>query len=326
MKISRHAILSLSLLVSPCVYAVHAQAVRYNNQCLDCEHRGNPDKIDELIFGGKPLVNHDHVMATPTLYVTAPKELIDQWCAGASHAITARLTALHAEIASADADTATDLLQAAAARLSHQADYLTNVQYPTTGTDGLIALPEQDVVFLMQWAKRIISTGDEVVPALTIVLDDVTTLVVNSSCGDLPAVIQDHIYWQKVVEAGWVAVDSDSMERVQPILHPDVIGEKFHFYKTRFGVYFRETLSANERVPGDLLRIVKYLQRDPRHNASLHGNATIVWLKFPADPAFNASLDGQYLPNAGRAKTATWVYAHDLQALYTELQNQAQNS
>jgi hypothetical protein len=311
MKMSHTIILSLSLLASPSIYAVHAEAIRYNNQCLNCEDRGNPDHIDAIIFG-KPLVNHDHILATPTQYVTANREVVDAWRTWIVQAATKRL----AEISSR-------LYEAAAERLSRQVAYFESVQYPTVA-DGLIAIPEQDIVLLMQWAQHIIPGDNESEPNFTITLDDNTSFVVRSNCGDLYAVIQDHIYWQKVIEAGWVAVDADNVGRVQPIMHTNSIGEKFHFYKTRFGVYFRETLGSEEKAPGDLIRIIKYFQRDPRHNESIHGKAFIVWLKFPADAAFNPTLDGQYIPNTGRAETATWSYAHDLQTLYAELQNKTQ--
>ena len=310
--------LSLSLLLSHAAYGVHAQSIRYNSVCLNTEHRGNPDAIDAVIFSRKPAVNFDHVLATPGTLVAANKEVIDIWRTHALQAINNRLVALQDEVAAESAEAVSDAVRAACARLTRQAQYLETTNYPTFETD-LIAIPEHDIVFLMQWAERIVVSGDEIVPVITIILDDTTVLTASSCCGDLPFVLYDHMYWQKLIEAGWVAVDADVLGRVQPVLHTNVIGEKFHFYKTRYGVYFRETLGTQEAVPGDLLRIVKYVTNDPRHNESIHGKSAIVWLKFPSDKDFTQSLDGQYIPNAGRAKTASWVYAHDMQALFAEL-------
>lgn len=309
--------LCVSLLFScTTVYAVHAQSIRYNSICLPTEHRGNPDAIDEVIFFRKPVVNFAHVLATPTQYVAAKQEVIETWRAYALQQVTQKLEFLKSE---ANAESASEAMRAACARLARQEEYLKTVQYPALENSDLIAVPEQDIVFFMQWAERIIITGDELLPVVTIILDNNTALSVSSCCGDLPFVVSDHLYWQKVIEAGWVAVDADALGRVQPVLHTNVIGEKFHFYKTRYGVYFRETLAAQDQTPGDLLRIVKYVKNDPRHNEQIHGNAAIIWLKFPSDKEFTQSLDGQYIPGADRAKTASWVYAHDLPQLWAEL-------
>lgn len=308
--------LSVSLFFSYNIYAVHAQSIRYNNICLPTEQRGNPDAIDELIFFRKPIINFAHVLATPTRLVTARPDDIEQLRTHARSQIASRRAALEQEAACEDAG---DVVKAACARLARQEEYLKTVQYPALEGGELIAVPEQDIVFFMQWAERIIVTGDELLPVVTIILNGTTAISASSCCGDLPFVVSDHLYWQKVIEAGWVAVDADALGRVQPVLHTSVIGEKFHFYKTRYGVYFRETLAAQEQTPGDLLRIVKYVKADPRHNEQIHGNAAIIWLKFPSDKDFTPSLDGQYIPNAGRAKTASWVYAHDLLQLWTEL-------
>lgn len=313
MKSFSSTFLPLLLLTSPYVYGVHAEAIRYNNSCLNFENRGNLDAIDTLIFNHKPAINYDHVLATPTNPVRAKYEIIETWRTFVVNAITDRIAAaekntqLHAS--------STGVIE----RLKNELSYLNSIEYSTLEGEELIALPEQAIVLLMQWTKNIIISGDEFVPVITVELDDTTSITASSCCGDLPLVIRDHIYWQKLIEAGWVAVDNDALGRVQPILHPNIIGDKFHFYKTKFGVYFRETLSETENVPGDLVRIVTHIQNDPRYNPNIQGSLPVAWLKFPADPTFDASITGQYVPNENRAQTATWVLVKDLPTLYAEI-------
>lgn len=317
--VRKAAFLSLSLLCSVNLYGVHAHAIRSNNACSINEQRGNPDVIDQHIFLRRPILNFAHITATPGQLVAVRKETFETWHAWVLDAMSKRSEALVAENAAHNAnDEGMNLAIAAYDRITMLYERLKNGVYAEIDTD-LIAVPETDVVILMQWAERIVVTGDDVVPVVTIILDDMHALTASSCCGDLPQVISDHMYWQKVIEAGWVAVDPDALGRVQPILHTNVIGEKFHFYKTRFGVYFRETLSGEEKAPGDLVRIIKYLPHDPRHNQTIHGSAPIVWLKFPSDPQFNPSLDGQYIPGSNRSLTASWVYVHDFQNLLAEL-------
>lgn len=312
------AFLSLSLLFSINMYGVHAHTIRYNNACLADEHRGNSDSVEKCIFRDKtPPVNFNHILATPVQWVAVRKD-VESLRAWVVDAMQQRMNALAAEINAATTDEAKDLMQAAYARVSLLHERLSNASYQDLDNE-LIAVPEQDIVMMMQWAERIVVTGDEIVPVVTIVLDDTHVFTASSCCGDLPQLISDHIYWQKVIEAGWVAVDPDALGRVQPVMHTSVIGDKFHFYKTRFGVYFRETLGSEEKAPGDLVRIMKYLALDPRHNPAIHGSAPIVWLKFPADPQFNPSLDGQYIPGNNRAQTASWLYVHDFPQLLAEL-------
>ncbi len=321
MKFFSHVTLPLCLLMSHASYAVHADTIRYNNNCLTQEHRGNPDSVDTAIFVTKPLINFEHVLATPQSYVIVSQEVIESLRLHVLETMKNKLVDLENQLTDSYEDVSQEVLRAAHMRLTKHAAYLEHVQYEVSQSGDLIAVPEQDIVLLMQWVERIEVAGDEIVPVITLVLDDATSLTVGTGCGELPFVIKDHIYWQKLIEAGWVAVDADALGRVQPIWHTSVIGEKFHFYKTRYGVYFRETLGEHEPVPGDLVRIVKHIHNDPRHVQSMHGTAAIVWLKFPTDENLKESLDGQYIPNANRAKTASWTYAHDLSALLSELQN-----
>lgn len=309
------------LLFSPYAYGVHAHSIRYNSACLSTEHRGNPDTIDALIFKNKPAVPYNHVAATPTFLVEAKKDTFYAWRNSVINSIENRLQELILEGNTTTIRSHISSVHAAIDRLENQRNYLKNACYADLG-ENLIAVPEQDVVFLMQWAREIVIQGDEIVPLVGIVLDDNLRLILGTCCGDLPFVVKDHIYWQRVIEAGWVAVDADPAGRIQPVLHPNIIGEKFHFYKTRFGIYFRETLGADEVAPGDLIRIVTHLNNDPRNKSAVHGeNAMIVWIKFPNDPLFDASLAGQYVPGKN-ATTASWLYAQDFEALYTELRQQ----
>lgn len=322
MKFLSRVALPIFLLMSQASYAVHAEVIRYNNNCLTQEHRGNPDSVDAVIFGRKPLINFEHVLATPHSYVIASKEAIETMRVHVLDAMKNKLTDLENQLINSYEDGLQETLRAAHMRLTTHIAYLEHEQYEVSQSGDLIAVPEQDVVLLMQWAERIEVGGDEILPVITVVLDDATCVTVGNGCGDLPFVFKDHIYWQKLIEAGWVAVDADVLGRVQPVLHTSVIGEKFHFYKTRYGVYFRETLGEYEPIPGDLVRIVKYIDADPRINKTVHGNEPVIWLKFPADKNFKESQDGQYIPYTDCAQTASWVYIHDLQALFSELQNQ----
>src|ERR1700722_4611897 len=262
--------LSLSLLFSLNMYGVHAHTIRYNNACLTNEQRGNPDVVDAHIFKHKAIVNYEHILATSSRFVEARKEVIESWRSWTLSAMETRLQELEAEAATTGESDTNTVARAAYARLTALSEHLQRAVYQDLSND-LIAMPEQDIVLLMQWAERIIVTGDEIVPVVTVVLDDTHALTASSCCGDLPFVLNDHIYWQKVIEAGWVAVSPDSLGRVQPVLHTNVVGDKFHFYKTKFGVFFRETLGADEKTPGDLVRIMKYFANDPRHTAAIHG-------------------------------------------------------
>jgi|GEM_PF-6486251 len=320
----RSLILPLALICSTPLFGVHAHTIRYNAHCSEDEQKGNLDAVDQYIFASKTPVNYAHMLATPKQLITAKKDLMAVWLASTIDKVGARLSQLEVELQQAENSDLQSVITEAYARLKDIFDYLNNVQYQDVDTE-LIAVPEQDIAILMQWAQRVVVAGDEMLPLVTIILDGTTTLNVGSCCGELPYVISDHIYWQKLIEAGWVAVDHDASQRVQPILHTSVIGEKFHFYKTNYGVFFRETLADDERTPGDLVRIVKYLAADPRHIESVHGNAHIIWLKFPYEADFTPSLDGQYIPGSNRARTASWVYAHDFAALFTELNNAANN-
>ncbi len=323
MKFFSSTFLPLLLLASPYMYGVHADAIRYNNSCLSFERRGSLDTVDELIFTHKPALHYDHILATPALLVRAKHDVIEIWRTFVVNAIAERITMLQNQ--ASDVKGSTDLLNVAIERLQGELSYLQSTQYYKLESEELVAVSEQTIVLLMQWAKNITISGDEFVPVITVQLDDNTIITASSCCGDVPLVIRDHIYWQKLIEAGWVAVDIDALGRVQPILHPDVIGEKFHFYKTRFGVYFRETLGETENVPGNLLRIVTHIERDPRYNPNVQGELPVAWLKFPAEPTFDATVTGQYVPNENRAHTATWVLAKDLPTLYAEIYNVENN-
>lgn len=318
MKSFSSTFLPLLLLASPYAYGVHADAIRCNNSCLTLEHRGSLDAVDALIFAHKTTVNYDHILATPALLVRVKHDIIETWRTIAMHAMVERLATIQNQ--APEAKSVADTLPIAIERLQNELSYLQSIKYQTLETENLVAVSEQAIVLLMQWAKSITISGDEFVPVIVVELDDNISITASSCCGDLPLVIRDHIYWQKLIEAGWVAVDADALGRVQPILHPAVIGDKFHFYKTKFGVYFRETLSETEKVPGDLVRIVTQIQKDPRYNKDVHGSLPVVWLKFPADPAFDATVTGQYVPNENSAQTATWVLLKDLPALYAESQ------
>lgn len=315
---ARSLLVPLLALSQTSLFGVHAHTIRYNTECLEYENRGTLDPIDKHIFLYKTPINYAHILATPTQLVQAKKEIIIALRTWALDRILARRAQLEQEIQNSDDETVKSLAQEALYRLNMLDAHLCNAVYTEIDQD-LLELPEQDVMVLLQWAQRVIIGGDELIPVVTIVLNDTITLTAGSCCGDLPFVIRDHIYWQKLIEAGWVAAEQDALQRLQPVLHTNVIGEKFHFYKTRFGIYFRETLGETENTPGDLVRIVKYLQQDPRHVASVHGNAHIIWLKFPYEEGFNASLDGQYIPGSNRARNASWVYAHDFVTLLNEL-------
>jgi hypothetical protein len=290
------------------------------------EQRGEPDTIDYMIFAKKTPVNGLHVAATPTALVTARNTTFTAWKTWVLTAMHRRLLSFAQELRTTDTDSERyTLLIKAQKRVIDQYNNLRNTTYDSV-SDSLIAVPEQDILLLAQWSESLIMSGDECTPRVTILLDDVSELTFGACCGDVAAVLKDHMYWQEVIEAGWAAVDADPAGRIQPVWHTNDIGEKFHFYKTKYSVYFRETLSADEQAPGDLYRIVKYPHNDPRYDREAQGAAEVIWLKFPHDEAYDPSENGRYNPakiddadtslEGCYAERATWAYKEDALALF----------
>jgi hypothetical protein len=187
-----YQIIGSLLLLNSYAYGVHAHSIRYNNACLHTERRGDPDLIDLLIFKEKPLIPYNHVAATPHALVAVKKDVFIAWHSFALNAIEKRLHELTHEDDTKTFRSQISLIHDAIERLQNQHHYLKKVTY-TDLEKKLIAVPEQDITLLMQWARGITIQGDDIVPIITITLDTDTQLVLGSCCGDLAYAISDHI-------------------------------------------------------------------------------------------------------------------------------------
>jgi hypothetical protein len=325
MKYYCGGLLSCFLFFVVCSVHAHETNMRYNRNCLHKELRGQPDQIECTIFPKKRPFTFAHVNATPTTGIVVNTELFNAWRLYILTKMQNVLVTLTHKLDSKN-DGDNIVTYEAQQRAFRQYVHLRDALYVPIDNDSVV-VPEQDLTLLAHWSDEVIIKVDEGVLQVIVVLDAGRQLLIEPCCGELAQLLKDHAYWNEVVESGWAAFDQDPTGRLQPVLHTNVIGEKFHFYKTAFGPFFRETLSEQERAPGDLYRIVKYVNRDPRLSTEVHGSLDIIWLKFPADPDYDPSLNGWYNPGKQHeddstpgkfANQATWAYEKDALALFIQ--------